>query len=292
MDDRLYLTSFKVSGRASIDEFAVRAIATDLDGTLLRSDGTVSPRSVESLRAAEAVGILVVIATARPPRRVVPLIETLGSCGVAVCANGALVYDTSEHRIVASQAFPRGNTREIVRRLREALPALVFGLEQGAVGRLEPDFLSLYPLIGDSEVGLIDEFLDKPTVKILAGYRGDPPTDLARRVRELLHGLAEVTYPLPEKFLLDLMPPGIDKSRTVEALIARHGIRSDQVIAFGDMPNDIELLRWAGLGVAVANAHADVIAVADRVTASNDKDGVAQVVEALLRNRHRERGAS
>jgi hydroxymethylpyrimidine pyrophosphatase-like HAD family hydrolase len=121
MDDLLYLTSFKVSGRASIDEFAVCAIATDLDGTLLRSDGTVSPRSIESLRAAEAVGILVMIATARPPRRVVPLIEAPDFCGIAVCANGALVYDTSEHRTVASQAFPPGNTRAIVRRLREAL---------------------------------------------------------------------------------------------------------------------------------------------------------------------------
>ena len=81
----------------------------------------------------------------------------------------------------------------------------------------------------------------------------------------------------------ELMPPGVHKARTVERVIAEHGIAPDEVVAFGDGINDAELLRWAGLGVAVANAHPDALAAADEVTASNEDDGVALVLERLLR---------
>jgi Cof subfamily protein (haloacid dehalogenase superfamily) len=261
----------------------VRAIATDLDGTLLRSDGTVSTRSVEALAAAEAAGILLVIATARPPRSVRRLIEQLGELGVAVCANGALVYDTARHAIVESYDIPVERAREIVARLRRTFPEFALGVEQGLVGRRDREYV-LPEGVDDVELGRVEDFLDLPTAKIFARFQAEPPPELAGQVRQLLDGLADVTFSAGSgASWLELMHPGVNKARTVESVIAGHGIGAADVVAFGDMPNDLELLRWAGRGVAVANAHPDVLAAADEITASNDDDGVAAIVERILR---------
>lgn len=151
---------------------------------------------------------------------------------------------STTQQIIASSPHMSSRSRARVRSsaacARRCLPWLRPGT--GGSRTVSSPIPPLYPLIDEIEVGPLDEFLDRPIAKIIAGYRGDPPTDLARRVRELVDGLADVTYPLPENFLLDLMPPGIDKSRIVEAEIAKRGIGPDQVVAFGDMPNAIELV--------------------------------------------------
>jgi hypothetical protein len=257
-----------------------RAIATDLDGTLLVDHARVSPRTLAALREAEQRGVLVVVATARPPRWVRPLVETLGPLGVAVCANGAIVYDVAEHRVVESHVFPAVDVRELVRRLRADAPELTLGLEQGLIGCRDPDYVPISAEPDDSVVGPVEDSLDQPVAKVFATPRGDVRDDLVERVRVLAADLAEVIT--IDGSFFELMPPGVHKARTVEHVIAGHGITSSEVVAFGDGINDAELLRWAGLGVAVANAHPDALAAADEVTASNEDDGVALVLERLL----------
>lgn len=260
-----------------------RAIATDLDGTLLVDHARVSDRTLAALREAEARGVVVVIATARPPRWVRPLVDVLGPLGVAVCANGAIVYDVAEHRVVESHDFAAADVRELVRRLRARAPELTLGLEQGLVGCRDPDYLPISAEPDDSLVARVEERLDVPVAKVFATCRGDVPDDLVGRVRDLAAGLADVvTF---DGTFFELMRPGIHKAHTIERVIAQHGIAAPEVVAFGDGINDAELLRWAGLGVAVANAHPDALAAADEVTASNDDDGVAAVVERLLLER-------
>ena len=109
----------------------VRLIATDLDGTLLRSDGTVSPRTLGAVDAAESAGIGLVIVTGRPPRWIPPIVEQLGDRGLVVCANGGIVYDPARHEIIERNDMPGEAAAEVVRRLRSEIPELVFGCEQG-----------------------------------------------------------------------------------------------------------------------------------------------------------------
>lgn len=264
-----------------------RAIATDLDGTLLRSDRSMSDRTRDAIHAAEDAGALVVIATGRPPRWIAPIVEVLGDRGLVVCANGATVYDPARHEIVARTELTAEDALAIVDDVTEAFPDAVIGVEQGfdfaldeAVRTSPPELIGTWRLDG-LNIGPIRTFLDRPVVKLMVRL---PPTmadGAAAAVQSLVGERALVTHSIDESFL-ELSHPEVHKAATVERLLVESGVAADQVVAFGDMPNDIELLRWAGLGVAVDNADPRVKQVADEVTASNDDDGVALVIERLL----------
>ena len=149
------------------------------------------------------------------------------------------------------------------------------------VARIDPAFEE-FAWPGDiHEIADVDACLDEPVTKLLLRHPGPAPEGHASRVNDLIGDLADVTHSTDESFL-EVMSPGVHKAATVEAIIAAQGIDASDVVAFGDMPNDIELLQWAGWGVAVANAHPMVIDIADEVTESNDDDGVAMVIERLL----------
>lgn len=265
----------------------ITAIATDLDGTLLRSDGSVSPRTRDAVLAAEAAGLTVVIATGRPPRWISPVVEQLGERGLVVCANGAAVYDPARHELVERTELDPAVAESIVDDLERELPDAVVGVEKGFEFALDEgihsaglDLRGSWKLEG-LQTGPIRSFLTGPVLKLIVRLPEPVPAGTADRVQLMVGERATVTHSISESFL-ELSHPGVHKAVTVERLLLRSGIEPGQVAAFGDMPNDIELIRWAGLGVAVANAHDRVKAVADEVTASNDDDGVALVVERLV----------
>ncbi|MCU1454046.1 MAG: Cof-type family hydrolase [Acidimicrobiales bacterium] len=261
----------------------VRLFATDLDGTLLRSDGTVSDRTRAAVDAAEAAGIGLVIATGRPPRWIPPIVEQLGERGLVVCGNGALVYDPARHELVDRHEIEPADAVEIVRRLRAADIGAALAVEQGFSFHVDPTYQPYWELPEGHTRAPIEDFLDQPVTKLLVRLPEPAPAGTAARVQELVAGLAEVTHSgLPGEAFLELSRLGVHKAHTVERVIAASGIDAADVVAFGDMPNDLELLRWAGHGVAVANAHPTVLAEADEITASNDDDGVALVIERLL----------
>jgi Cof subfamily protein (haloacid dehalogenase superfamily) len=264
-----------------------RAIATDLDGTLLRSDRTISARTRDAVHAAEAAGALVVIATGRPPRWIAPIVEVLGERGLVVCANGAAVYDPARHELVARTDLSPSVVLSIVDDLTEHLPEAVLGVEQGfefavdeSIRTSGSELLGSWRLDG-LRVGPIRDFLDEPVLKLIVRLPAELADGAAARVQSLVGDRALVTHSISESFL-ELSHPSVHKAVAVERLLEASGVAPEQVVAFGDMPNDIELLRWAGLGVAVANADPRVKEVADEVTASNDDDGVALVIERLL----------
>jgi HAD superfamily hydrolase (TIGR01484 family) len=244
-----------------------RAIATDLDGTLLRSDQSISPRTRDAICAAEEAGLLVVIATGRPPRWIAPVVEQLGDRGLVVCANGATVYDPAEHRIVHRNDIPADVALSIVDDVQQAFPEALLGVEQGF------DFG-----IDDAAQTASFDFRDQPVTKLIIRMPHPAPPGTAVRVQEVVGTRALVTHSTNESFL-EVSSPTAHKATTVEMLLLEHGLAAPDVVAFGDMPNDLELIRWAGLGVAMANAHPQLKAEADLVTASNDEDGVAQVLE-------------
>lgn len=263
----------------------IRAIATDLDGTLLRSDNTISDRTRAAFDAAEAAGLLVVIATGRPPRWIPPVVEQLGERGLVVCANGATVYDPARHEIVARNDLGGEVAHSIVDDIEGHFPEAIIGVEQGFDFGVDPaikdsgfDFEQLIP---DVVFAPIRTFLDRPVTKLIIRLPHPAPPGTAAAVQAVVGERAKVTHSTSESFL-ELSSPTVHKAFAVEQLLVDSGVRPAEVAAFGDMPNDLELIDWAGLGVAVANAHPTLLDVADEVTASNEEDGVAQVVERIL----------
>jgi Cof subfamily protein (haloacid dehalogenase superfamily) len=262
----------------------VRLIATDLDGTIVRSDGEISARTVDALVAAEESGLLVVFVTGRPPRWMKPVSDATGHHGVAVCANGAIVYDLHTEQVVQEHPMDAELARTLAEAIREVVPDVAFAIEGGGRFGHEPQYRAKYEVPPDVVIAELRELLDRPVTKLLARHTSMPTTELLAAAQDVVGDLAVLTTATFSETdgLLELSATGVTKAFGLERLAAEHGIAAADVVAFGDMPNDLPMLAWAGHAVAVANAHPDVIAIADEVTASNDDDGVALVIERLL----------
>ena len=259
-----------------------KLVATDLDGTLLRSDGSIDERTRRAIAAIEAAGVTFVICTARPPRWLRPLSEATGHRGWAVCANGGVIWDLHTDAMVEEFPVHVELAREVVRRLRAVLPDAAWAVERSGGFAHEPAYTPRWPVPDDTVIDAIDALLEPPAVKLMLRHPELSADDLLAHARELLGDLVEVSHSSSHDTLLEISAPGVSKASALAGVCAELGVASDEVMAFGDMPNDLAMLSWAGWGVAVANAHADVIAAADEVTASNDEAGVARVLERLL----------
>jgi HAD superfamily hydrolase (TIGR01484 family) len=261
-----------------------RLVATDLDGTLLRSDGKCSERTRAALAAVERAGIQVVLVTARPPRWLHELADLVGEHGVVLCANGAFVYDVRSRRILHEDCLPVGVVMEIAVDLRNALPGIAFAVESRSGFGRERAFGDAYTTPQDVAAALLEELLDPLPGKMLARCNDVPADRFHRVVEDVVGDRAVVSY--SGAFgLAEISAVGVTKASALERWCATQGIDSEDVFAFGDMPNDLPMLEWAGWSVGVANAHPAVLAFVDEVCASNDDDGVAQVLEAALARR-------
>lgn len=260
----------------------IRLVATDLDGTLLLPDGTVSARTYAVLQRVQEAGIMIVLVSARPPRVLRQIAHMLGISGLAICCNGALVYDLDAYKIVQHWPLSSLQARRLVMTLREALPDLSFACERGLEFVCEPDFYRFLPLKTDMTIYIEDalSFCNQPLSKLIVLHSSRAVDTLHQYVAPLLGEEVIVTH--SGAAFLEISAAGVTKARTLAALCEQRGISSDEVVAFGDMPNDLSMLQWAGHGVAVANAHPQVLADADEVTLSNVEDGVALVLEKIL----------
>jgi Cof subfamily protein (haloacid dehalogenase superfamily) len=259
-----------------------RLVATDLDGTLLRTDETASPRTIEAIARVLKAGIPFVICTARPARWMRPLAAIVGGRGAAICANGGVIWDISGESVRAEFPIPCEVAQEVVARLRPVLPRAAWAVERATVFAHEPAYRSRWPVPDDTVVDAIEALLAVAPVKLMLRAPSVTADELVMLAHEVVGDLVEVTHSNTADTLLEMSAGGVSKGSTLAALCASEGITPDRVLAFGDMPNDLPMLRWAGRSVAVANAHPDVLAAADDITASCDEDGVAQVLERLL----------
>lgn len=283
---------------------APRLVATDLDGTLLRSDGTISDRTRRVLAEVESAGIEVVFVTARPPRWLGLLENLVGGHGRVICLGGAAVWDLASGRALDVRGFTEEDARALVADLRDAEPdvALAFERVDGPVfdpwfPKDEPDIPTrarAFPVEDSLEAAGADDPREL-VAKVLAldpaatgsphGRLGEADhtrhDDFFGRIRAVAGHRAHLAYS-GAIGLAELLPPGVSKDAALGRWCERLGIESHQVWAFGDMPNDLPMLTWAGRGIAVANAHPDVLTQADAVVAGNDDDGVAGCLEELL----------
>ncbi|MGH1555450.1 HAD family hydrolase [Streptomyces sp. L7] len=262
---------------------AYALIATDLDGTLLRGDDTLSDRSRIALARAAAAGARHLVVTGRPAPRVRPLLEDLGSRGLAVCGQGAQLYDAGADRLLWSVTLDRELAETALGKIEAEVGQVCAAVDQDGVDGLtliEPGYLMPHPTLPAVRVGKRDDLWSEPISKVLLRHPALEDDELASTARSVVGSLASVTMSGPGT--VELQPLGITKA-TGLALAARHlGLTPSDTIAFGDMPNDIPMFDWAAHGVAMANAHPELKAVADEVTKSNEDDGIAVVLERLL----------
>jgi Cof subfamily protein (haloacid dehalogenase superfamily) len=258
----------------------VRLVASDLDGTLLRPDGTVSERTRAAIERVIAAGVTFVIVTGRPARSVREIAARAGVRGLAICANGALVYDLDADKVVAATPLTAEVGRRLVAELQAALPGTVFASET------EDRFQAMtgwgrrsLPAPGRVEIDDPLALVAAPVIKLLVRHPERPFAELVERVRAVAGEDAVVTW--SGVGLAEVSAAGVTKAFALEWVCRRLGVTPDQVVALGDMPNDLPMLVWAGRSVAVANADAEVVATADEVTAANTDDGVAIILERI-----------
>lgn len=263
---------------------AVSLVATDLDGTIVRTDRTISARTGKALRAVEASGRFVVFVSGRPPRWLHEIADAVGHAGLAICANGALRYDLHTGEVSAPHYLSPETMSEIVDRMRAAIPDLIFAVEYGVEFACEPGYRHHLALGAPPIVGPIGEIIAKPAVKLLARHATLDPDTLMAKAIAAAGEIATFTHSTttPDNALLEISLLGVTKASGLAEFAAERGIDAANVLAFGDMPNDLAMLDWAGRSVAVANAHPSVRAAVDEVAATNDEDGVAAVLERLL----------
>ncbi|MBP2706315.1 HAD family phosphatase [Microbispora sp. RL4-1S] len=260
-----------------------RLVATDLDGTALRADGTISPRTAAAFARVEEAGGTLVFVTGRPPRWMHTVAGAVRHRGLAICANGALVYDLHSEEIVEAHLIAPDVLRECVGRLRDGVPGLRFAVEYEGGFAHETEFTpggwdSRRPTGRETPTAAL---IARPCAKLLAQHPYMDPDDLQLLVHGLVGQLVTPTHS-SRRALIEMSAHGVTKASALAVLAEERGIEPAEVIAFGDMPNDLPMLSWAGVSYAVANAHADVLAAVDHVTAANDDDGVARVLETLF----------
>jgi len=256
------------------DAPVARLVALDLDGTLLRSDGSVSTRTRRALKRFTDV----VLVSARPPYSVAAVAADLGLVGHAICLNGALTYDLERESVVRHHAIPAEVAGRVVAALRESAPGVAFGFEHELRFSHEPAYVPDHPTEPETIADAL-ALAANPVTKLVARHGTVSLEELVEHARRICGSDAHVTTSGGP--FVEIMAAGVTKALALAALAEERGFAARDVVAFGDMPTDVPMLEWAGLGVAVANAHPDALAAADRITASNDEDGVALVLESL-----------
>lgn len=255
-------------------------IATDLDGTLV-PDGTVAlpPATASVLRRLDTAGVPVVFVTGRPLRWMDAFWPHVGDHGMAIVSNGAITYDAHERRIVSLAGIGSDLGLEICAAITGAAPGARFAIECADGIRLDPAYVETYPAPGASR-GPLERIWTDPAVKLLVRHPDLAPDVLQHQVAAIVGDAATVTWSVSG--LVEISAAGVTKASALHGICERLGVTSGDVIAFGDMPNDIPMLRWAGTSYAVANAHESVKSVAQHGAPSCAEEGVAQVLERLL----------
>ncbi|MFZ2013651.1 MAG: HAD family hydrolase [Nocardioides sp.] len=257
-----------------------RLVATDLDGTLLRTDGTLSEHTADVLRKVLDLGVEVAFVTARPRRWMDHLWPYVGSRGLAIVSNGALLLDVATGEALEVRALEIGPGLALTESIRAALPGVHFAVEMIDGIALEPEYLEPGHAPPGSPTGPIQEVWTAPALKLLARHEHLDPEVLREQVFAAVGGSAVATWTVDG--LVEISAVGVTKGDGLARLSTRLGIDPAEVAVFGDMPNDLPMLTWAGTSYAVANAHPSVLEAADHVAPANDDDGVATVLAALF----------
>ena len=267
-----------------MSDWRPRLIASDMDGTLLRWDDTVSEATVAELARWRADGVPVVLATGRPPRWM-RRIQRVLEFGTAVCCNGAVLLDLETFTVVDEDPLGPEVLAALVVELRRRSPGTRFGVEYGLEFRHEPGYHPRWDVDAPGvATAPLEHLVRNPVAKLLARHDELDRDRFVALVEEVVGDLATVTTSSSDA-LAEISAPGVTKASGLAKVAARHGVGPEDVVVFGDMPNDIAAFEWVraggGRAVAMAHAHPDLLAAATDVTGTNEDDGVAAFLASL-----------
>jgi hypothetical protein len=266
-----------------------KLFATDLDGTLLETGGTISSENIAALHRAQAADIDVVFVTGRPPRWMSDIPEMTGHSGLALCANGALLLDLSDHSIVSAEILSADAGLEMALRLSQIDPDMSFAVELALPhndfiidATYRPRWEAKTPAV---TMTIQEMFNTGKVVKLLArpskAVTHDADSFLVE-AEKLARGVVDITHSDINDLMIEMSLLGVNKGTGLAKLAQERGFTAADVAAVGDMPNDVPMLKWAGRGAAVANAHPWVMEVADEFLPSNDDHGVAVFIDRII----------
>jgi len=268
----------------SIPGYRPKLIATDLDGTVVPHEGPVSQRTIDAFRKAHEMGIEIFFVTGRPPRWMTSVKDEFG-VGNAICANGAILFDLDNHKIIEQWLIPVDTQKTIVDKLRKTIPAVHFAIEYGDDFFREKRYNTKWDVgIDNVGVDLIEERMTEPVFKIMVRCENRELTSdemLAIAKREV-GDICTVTHSNPHESLLEISAVGVSKGETLAKMAARAGVAQEDVVSFGDNPNDFSMLEWAGRSWAMSDGHPDCQKYANFVADAHHHDGVAIIIEQLL----------
>jgi HAD superfamily hydrolase (TIGR01484 family) len=203
--------------------------------------------------------------------------------GLAICSNGAVVIDLATGETVRHRALATEIALDVIRELRARLPEVTFAAETESEFALEPAFQGAWdgwqPPDG-TRYGDALELVAAPVTKLIARDPTGTNSRLAEMAADVVGDRAAVS--MAGEWVVEINVAGVNKGAALEELAAELGIEPDEVVAFGDYPNDLPMLAWAGTSIAPSNAHPDVLEQVDEITAPNDEDGVALAIGRLL----------
>lgn len=268
-----------------------RLIAADLDDTLLDSNSRISLRNREAIRQAVARGVRFLIVTGRMFKTSVSYLDDLGLDGDCPLINfhGALVKRARSGEVLLHQPIANQIAIEVVEEAEKVGCHISIFIEEDLYIREENEYSRYYSQLSSVEmqpVGSLSDFLKNSgsSPSKMSIIRWDSTLDdVESRLRLLFERQLSILQSRP--YFLEITDRLATKGQTLRWYTEREGIRLAEVMAFGDGPNDLDMLSFAGLGVAVANARPEIREAADLVTDSNDDDGVAAVIERYILER-------
>mgnify|MGYP003334403292 FL=1 len=268
----------KITGRRP------KIIASDLDGTIVADYGYISDRTKAAFAAAHNKGIHIYFATGRPIRWMKEIKENF-AFGLGICGNGAMIYDFINEKILEQWLISIDHQFEIVKRLRQEIPTVSFAVEIDEHFHREKSYIPRWDTGQDDEgESTIELVMKKPTLKIMARCSSGELTsdEMLVHANKVLSDIATVTHSNAHESLLEISALGISKGSTLAKVSQRLGITAEDVVTFGDNPNDFSMLQWAGRSWTLADGHPDAPKYAKFVTEPHQDDGVAKIIEQLI----------
>ena len=265
-----------------------KLIVTDLDGTFLSPDGSVSETNSASVLAAQAAGVPVLFATGRPVRWLDVIRDLPGAHPTVIASNGAVLYDLGAGEILDRICIDPEVALTAVVELRRVLPGTAFAFESGVRFGFEPAYRSWVSDDGTDPAifsGPVEQLAHTEAfVKMLVQNVQVPPDTLVERVRAVVADSLTVTHSASRDHgLVEVSAPGVSKASMLQRICAKLRVARADVAAFGDMPNDLEMLGWVGMPHVVANAHPQLLDLGYPVVPANVDSGVGRTISDWVR---------
>lgn len=258
-------------------------MVSDLDGTLLRPRAELTPRTWAAIQRVRAAGVPFVAATGRPIPWLTPLTDA-GFDGIAICDNGAVGYHIGRRELLYVEEIPADVVETVVAEVDAALPEVTFAVHRlgDRTTHQSTEIGFPWPPPNDPAPVSRAELLGGSVVKLIVAHPDRRSDEVGEVVRKVAGERVEAAWSQNHLGLVEVTAYGVHKGFGAARIAAAYHVAAADVLAFGDMVNDLSLLHWAGWSVAPAGASREVLSVVDHVAEPHDDDGVAKYLDAVF----------